>query len=62
MDAVLSGHEHMHHTEDWEGILVVVYGDRAQFPLIPFQRRGFYRIDLEDGKVRETFVRVEAVP
>ena len=51
----------MHHTEDWEGILVVVTGIE-RVPLIPFQRSGFYRIDLEDGKVRETFIRVEAAP
>ncbi len=61
VDAVLAGHEHMHHTEDWEGILLVVTGIE-RVPLIPFQRSGFYRIDLEDGEVRPTFIRVEAAP
>lgn len=58
VDAILCGHEHMNLTEDWEGILVVVSGIE-RIPLLPFQRTGFYRIDLEDGTVRPTFVRVD---
>jgi len=61
VDAVLAGHEHMNLAEDWDGILVVVTGIE-RIPFLPFQRTGFYRIDLEDGKVRETFVRVDAAP
>jgi predicted phosphodiesterase len=55
VDAVLSGHEHMTHAEDWDGTLVVV-SSAARVPLLPLQRRGFFRIDVENGKVRETFV------
>ena len=54
VDAVLSGHEHMQHVEDWEGVLLLVSGG-AGAPLAPFQRYGYYRIDVENGKVRETF-------
>jgi len=54
VDAVLAGHEHLHHAERWNGILLLVSGG-AGAPLVPFQRYGFYRIDLEDGAVRETF-------
>jgi len=57
VDAVLAGHEHMHHAERWEGILVLVSGG-AGAPLVPFQQYGFYRIDLENGAVRETFRRI----
>lgn len=59
VDAVLSGHEHMNFTEDWEGVLVVVSGIES-IPFLPFQRRGFYRIDLEEGTVREKFMPIEA--
>ncbi len=58
VDAVLSGHEHMNHSEMWEGILLVVTS-AERVPRIPLQRRGFFRIDLENGKVRETFVQVK---
>jgi predicted phosphodiesterase len=58
VDAVLSGHEHMHHVEDWEGILLLVSGG-AGAPLAPFQRYGYYRIDVEKGWVRESFKRVK---
>ncbi len=54
VDAVLSGHEHMQHVEDWEGILLLVSGG-AGAPMVPFQRYGFYRIDVGNGRVRETF-------
>jgi 3',5'-cyclic AMP phosphodiesterase CpdA len=57
VDAVLSGHEHMQHVEDWEGILLLVSGG-AGAPLAPFQRYGFYRIDVGNGRVRETFKQV----
>jgi len=56
-DAVLSSHEHMQHVEDWEGVLLLVSGG-AGSPLAPFQRYGYYRIDVENGRVRETFQRV----
>jgi hypothetical protein len=45
----------MHHFEDWGGILLVVSGG-AGAPLVPFQRYGFYRIDVGNGTVRGTFV------
>jgi predicted phosphodiesterase len=61
VDAVLAGHEHMQFTEDWEGILVVVTGIE-RIPFLPFQRTGFYRIDLADGTVRGTFVPVDGAP
>jgi 3',5'-cyclic AMP phosphodiesterase CpdA len=57
VDAVLSGHEHIQHVEDWEGVLLLVSGG-AGAPMVPFQWYGFYRIDVENGRVRETFLRV----
>jgi predicted phosphodiesterase len=57
VDAVLSGHEHMHHVEDWDGVLLLISGG-AGAPLVPFQKYGYYRIDVENGKVRETFQHV----
>mgnify|MGYP001606062376 FL=1 len=57
MDAVLSGHEHMQHVEDWEGVLLMISGG-AGAPLAPFQKYGYYRIDVENGSVRESFQRV----
>jgi len=57
VDAVLSGHEHMQYVEDWEGVLVLVSGG-AGAPLAPFQQYGYYRIDVENGRVRESFRRV----
>ena len=59
-DLVLCGHEHMQHVEDWDGIRVVVSGG-AGAPLLPFQRYGFYRIDVENGAVRETFLPVSLI-
>jgi len=53
-DLVVCGHEHMQKVRDWEGVLVVVSGG-AGAPLMPFQRYGYYRIDVEKGTVRETF-------
>ncbi|MGZ9197282.1 MAG: metallophosphoesterase family protein [Candidatus Deferrimicrobiaceae bacterium] len=59
-DAVLCSHEHMHYVEEWSGVRVVVSGG-AGAPLVPFQRYGYYRIDLEKGRVRESFQRVRPV-
>jgi len=57
VDAILCSHEHMHYVEDWNGVRVVVSGG-AGAQLAPFQRYGFYRIDVEKGKVKATFRRV----
>jgi 3',5'-cyclic AMP phosphodiesterase CpdA len=57
VNAVLSGHEHMQYVEDWEGVLLLISGG-AGAPLAPFQKYGFHRIDVENGKLRETFLRV----
>jgi len=57
VDLILCSHEHMHHDEDWEGIRVIVSGG-AGAPLMPFQRYGYYRIDVDGGNVRATFLRV----
>ena len=57
VDAVLSGHEHMQHVEDWGGVLLLISGG-AGAPLAPFQKYGFYRIDVGNGKPRETFQRI----
>ena len=54
VDLVLCGHEHMQMVEDWSGIKVIVSGG-AGAPLVPFQKYGFYRIDVTDEGVRETF-------
>lgn len=54
VDAVLASHEHMHHVEDWGGILMLVSGG-AGAPLVPLQKYGYYRIDVENGRLRETF-------
>jgi 3',5'-cyclic AMP phosphodiesterase CpdA len=57
VDAVLSSHEHMHYVADWEGVKVLISGG-AGSPLVPFQKYGYYRIDVENGKVTESFRRV----
>jgi len=57
VDAVLSSHEHMHYVEDWDGVLVVVSGG-AGAPLVPFQRYGYYRIDIGKDGVKATFRRI----
>jgi 3',5'-cyclic AMP phosphodiesterase CpdA len=54
VDAVLSGHEHIQYVEDWEGVLLLISGG-AGAPLAPFQTYGYYRIDVENGRVRESF-------
>ncbi len=57
VDLLLSSHEHLHQVEDWAGIEVIVSGG-AGSPMYPFERFGFYRIDLEDGQARERFLRI----
>lgn len=57
VNAVLSGHEHMQYVEDWDGVLLLVSGG-AGAPLVPFQKYGYYRIDVENGRVRESFQRI----
>lgn len=57
VDLLLASHEHLQQVEEWGGTKVVVSGG-AGAPMYPFQRHGFYRIHLEDGAVRETFVRI----
>ena len=57
VDAVLSGHEHLHYVVDWEGVKVLISGG-AGSPLVPFYKYGYYRIDVENGKVTESFRRV----
>ncbi|MGE5190481.1 MAG: metallophosphoesterase family protein [Gemmatimonadota bacterium] len=60
VDLVLCGHEHMHQVEDWNGIKVIVSGGGGA-PMFPFQRYGFYRVDLRaDGTVRETLITIPA--
>jgi hypothetical protein len=41
--------------EDWSGIKVIVSGG-AGAPLVPFQKYGFYRIDVNSGGFRDTFI------
>ena len=60
VDAVLSGHEHMQYVEDWEGVRMLVSGG-AGAKMFPFQWYGYYRIDVENGRVRETFRRIRPV-
>jgi 3',5'-cyclic AMP phosphodiesterase CpdA len=60
VDVVVSGHEHMQHVENWDGVLLLISGG-AGAPLAPFQKYGYYRIDVENGRVRETFRRVRPV-
>jgi 3',5'-cyclic AMP phosphodiesterase CpdA len=57
VDLLLASHEHMHLVDEWGGIKVIVSGGGGA-PMIPFQRFGFYRIDLEKGEVREKFLRI----
>jgi 3',5'-cyclic AMP phosphodiesterase CpdA len=57
VDAVVSGHEHMQYVEDREGVLMLISGG-AGAPLAPFQKYGYYRIDVENDRVRETFMRI----
>jgi 3',5'-cyclic AMP phosphodiesterase CpdA len=61
VDLVLCGHEHMHLVEDWNGIRVIVSGG-AGAPLVPFQKYGFYRVDITDMGVREKFLPVNPAP
>jgi predicted phosphodiesterase len=61
VDLILCGHEHMHLVEDWDGIKVVVSGG-AGAPLVPFQKYGFYRIDVTEKGIREKFLPVKPAP
>lgn len=54
VDLVLCSHEHMQMVDDWSGIKVIVSGG-AGAPIIPFQKYGFYRIDVTAKGIRETF-------
>src|SRR5512145_2248638 len=59
-DLVLCSHEHLHLVDDWNGIKVIVSGGGGA-PMFPFQRYGFYRVDLAaDGAVRETLITIPA--
>jgi hypothetical protein len=43
----------------WIGSLVLMLiSGGAGAPLAPFQKYGYYRIDVENGSVRESFQRV----
>ena len=57
VDLLLCSHEHMNQVDEWGGTKVMVSGG-AGAPMVPFQRFGFYRIDLENGQVREEFLRI----
>ncbi len=61
VDLVLCSHEHMHLVEDWNGIRVIVSGG-AGAPLVPFQKYGFYRVNMTGKGVREKFIRVKPAP
>jgi len=61
VDLVLCGHEHMHAVDDWSGIKVIVSGG-AGAPLIPFQKYGFYKIDVTQNGIREKFIQVKPAP
>ena len=61
VDLLLAAHEHLHHVEDWGGIRILVTGG-AGAPMYPFQPFGFYRVRLEEGRVREEFLRIRAEP
>lgn len=58
VDLLLCGHEHMHLVEDWNGTKVIVSGG-AGAPLVPFQKYGFYRIDVTEGGIREKFIPIK---
>ncbi len=59
-DLILCSHEHLHLVDDWNGIKVIVSGGGGA-PMFPFQRHGFYRVDLSsDGTVRETLITIPA--
>jgi 3',5'-cyclic AMP phosphodiesterase CpdA len=58
VDLILCSHEHMHAVDDWSGIKVIVSGG-AGAPLVPFQKYGFYRIDVTQDGFREKFIPVK---
>jgi 3',5'-cyclic AMP phosphodiesterase CpdA len=57
VDLILCSHEHMQMVEDWNGIKVIVSGG-AGAPLVPFQKYGFYRIDVKTDGIQETFLQI----
>jgi len=57
VDLLLCGHEHMHMVDEWNGVKVIVSGG-AGAPLVPFQRYGFYRIDVTEKGIREKFISI----
>ncbi|HSL92889.1 MAG TPA: metallophosphoesterase [Candidatus Limnocylindrales bacterium] len=61
VDLVLCSHEHMQMVEDWSGIKTIVSGG-AGAPLVPFQKYGFYRIDVTGNGILETFLPVNRFP
>ena len=61
VDLILCSHEHMHLVEDWSGIKIIVSGG-AGAPLVPFQKYGFYQIDVTNDGIRERFLPIKAAP
>lgn len=60
VDLLLCSHEHMHLVDEWNGVKVIVSGGGGA-PMFPFQRFGFYRVDVaSDGTIRETFIAIPA--
>ncbi len=58
VDLILCSHEHLHTVDDWNGIKVIVSGGGGA-RMFPFQRHGFYRVDLsDDGAIRETLITI----
>jgi 3',5'-cyclic AMP phosphodiesterase CpdA len=57
VDLLLCSHEHIQRVYELGGLKVIVSGG-AGAPMMPFQSFGFYRIDLSEGKVKESFVRI----
>ncbi len=57
VDLLLCGHEHRQQVENWGEVKVIVSGG-AGAPMYPLERFGFYRIDLENGRAAETFLRI----
>lgn len=57
VDLFLCGHEHLHFVTDWNAVKVIVTGG-AGAPLVPLYGYGFYKVEVAEGKVLETFVPV----
>lgn len=47
--------------DDKNGIKVIVSGG-AGAPMVPFQKHGFYRVDMTGKGIREKFIRVKPAP